>query len=806
MSVEREHVVALIPCRNGADSIAPAVAALKADPNVDEVVVIDDASRDESALVAAAAGARVVLLPVNRGKGDAVAAGIAAASDADIYLLVDADTGESASEVTKLLLPIRHDEADLVVGVLPSAAGRGGFGLVKRVASWGIRRACGFEGEAPLSGQRAVSGDLLRSLRPAARFGLEVGMTIDAVRSGARVVEHAVEIEHLHRGRSVGGFLHRGRQGRDIVEALWPRLVSVRGRAAIVAISTLILLISLTIWSYSGPTDDASAPLPRADKVKIVLVPGASWTDGDDRVFDVGSIAGSLVTGDVKDVISATQAGSRKHEAPPSPEVEVEVTIHQPQVEPGEVAIVAGVTTVKQMPELRPVTIVGVDAVGTLVSPSTHREGLLDLTDLAPTALTMMGKAVPNSMTGSAARVAAGAPSTSELAQENEFALFSKRILPLVIGVYLAIQTVLYLVALGLARRRRQARFGVELGAAIAAFPLATYLVTALTNRLDLGIWVWSAICALIVGMIVGMSSRAARSPADLLRRIMFMTMVLIVVDILTGARLQVAGVFGSSPLLGARYFGIGNPASMVLLASAVVWTGLHVANCRDRRAAVVRTAAVFAVLAAVVGLPGLGSDVGGLVAVSATGALLVGLLAGVPIAKRLAGIAAVATTGVVLVVSLVDYLRPEASRTHLGRLFADVVESGPSPLVEVIVRKIEVNFLGYAFPWSIAVALVAVALFVALMRGTLTKASLVPHSNELASIRQNVLWPSTLPAGSLERTIACTVVAAGLFSFFLNDSGIVVLALVAVFLGPFVLVQHHLHHVSSNQLEVVAP
>ena len=114
----------------------------------------------------------------------------------------------------------------MTIAVLPSAGRRGGLGLVRNLSRWGIRRACGFVAVAPLSGQRAVRADLLRSLEPAARFGLEVGLTIDAVRQGARVVEVPVALDHRHTGRRLSGFAHRGRQGTDVVRALWPRLSS----------------------------------------------------------------------------------------------------------------------------------------------------------------------------------------------------------------------------------------------------------------------------------------------------------------------------------------------------------------------------------------------------------------------------------------------------------------------------------------------------------------------------------------------------------------------------------------------------
>ena len=57
------------------------------------------------------------------------------------------------------------------------------------------------------------------SLENRARFGLEVGMTIDAVRAGARIVEIALPLDHDHTGRTLAGFRHRGGQAVDIARA-----------------------------------------------------------------------------------------------------------------------------------------------------------------------------------------------------------------------------------------------------------------------------------------------------------------------------------------------------------------------------------------------------------------------------------------------------------------------------------------------------------------------------------------------------------------------------------------------------------
>ena len=271
-------VVAVVAAYEGAGTIADTVAALLAIDGVTRVVVVDDGSSDATAERAAEAGAVVERLPANAGKGAAVAAGVKSAADADVYLLVDADVGATAAATRALLRPVVDGDADMAIGVLPPAGGRGGFGAVKRLAAAGIRRATGFEPRAPLSGQRAARGDLLRSLVLADRFGLEAAMTIDALRAGARVVEVDVVMEHRHTGRRLSGFRHRAGQGIDIVRALWPRMTSARARS-IGLVGAAVLAVVAMLWS-GQQWQPSSVPLAsRPERVVVFGMPHVTFDD-----------------------------------------------------------------------------------------------------------------------------------------------------------------------------------------------------------------------------------------------------------------------------------------------------------------------------------------------------------------------------------------------------------------------------------------------------------------------------------------------------------------------------------------------
>jgi len=221
-------LVAIVAARNEAERIGETVRALTdAFPGA-AVWVADDASGDGTAELAMTAGARVVRRGRPHGKGaNVTAAAEAALSDGgapSLVLLCDGDLGASAARLGPLVAAVRSGESDLAIAVFSHRVG-GGFGLAVGFARWAIRRLSGFEAEAPISGQRAMRTEVLRATLPFARgFGMELGMTVDAVRAGYRPSEHELDLSHRTTGRTASGFLHRGRQLLDFTRAYLARL------------------------------------------------------------------------------------------------------------------------------------------------------------------------------------------------------------------------------------------------------------------------------------------------------------------------------------------------------------------------------------------------------------------------------------------------------------------------------------------------------------------------------------------------------------------------------------------------------
>lgn len=233
-------VAAVVPAYNEAPRVTATVRALLDRRVVDEVWVVDDGSEDDTAAMAAAAGARVLRLPRRSGKGRALLAG-ARCSQAGVLLFADADLGPSAAGLARLVESVRDGLADMAIAAPPPRPGRNGLGLAVGLARWGIRRLTGRRLKAPLSGQRALSRRVLAALdesfRPApAGWGIEVALTVAALRAGLQVVEVPVAIDHRVTGMDWRGFRHRGAQLKDIAVTLVrcrrPAVPSRSGEAA----------------------------------------------------------------------------------------------------------------------------------------------------------------------------------------------------------------------------------------------------------------------------------------------------------------------------------------------------------------------------------------------------------------------------------------------------------------------------------------------------------------------------------------------------------------------------------------------
>ncbi|HHY99166.1 MAG TPA: glycosyltransferase family 2 protein [Firmicutes bacterium] len=201
----------VIPAYNEESTIQQVVMeALKV---TDDVTVVSDGSTDKTALYARRAGAKVIELARNVGKGGAMQEGLRASSS-DIVVFLDADLiGLTESHIRSLILPVIEGRADMTVGVFKG--GRAATDLALKISP-------------SLSGQRAMRRAFIKDLDISnARFGSEIALTDYARARGARLVYVSLEnVTHQMKEEKRGvfrGALQRARMYWEILKQMAAR-------------------------------------------------------------------------------------------------------------------------------------------------------------------------------------------------------------------------------------------------------------------------------------------------------------------------------------------------------------------------------------------------------------------------------------------------------------------------------------------------------------------------------------------------------------------------------------------------------
>ncbi|HEY5852516.1 MAG TPA: glycosyltransferase family 2 protein [Aldersonia sp.] len=212
---EESAVTVVIPCRDEAGALPGVLAAV---PSGYAAIVVDNGSRDRTADVARACGARVVAEPES-GYGAAVQAGIAAAADGVVGVL-DGDGSLDPGELPTLVAALA-DGADLVVGRRRPAS-RGAWPVHARLGNaliaWRLRRDHGLAVH-DVGAMRVARREALLSLGPLhRRCGYPLELLVRAARAGWVVVECDVAYRPRSHGRSkISGSLRgTARAARDL--------------------------------------------------------------------------------------------------------------------------------------------------------------------------------------------------------------------------------------------------------------------------------------------------------------------------------------------------------------------------------------------------------------------------------------------------------------------------------------------------------------------------------------------------------------------------------------------------------------
>ncbi len=205
------RIDAVIPALNEAGSITQVVRTLRSQEMLDGIVVVDNGSTDGTGEIARGAGANVVR-EERRGYGYACRAGVLAAREADVIVLLDGDAADDPDDLPRLLEPLLFGEADLVVGSRTLGSREPGSMTLQqvlgnRLAAWLMRNIYGVK-VSDMGPFRAIRrGDLLALDMQEMSYGWSVEMMVKAARAGYRYREVPVRYHRRIGVSKVGGTL-----------------------------------------------------------------------------------------------------------------------------------------------------------------------------------------------------------------------------------------------------------------------------------------------------------------------------------------------------------------------------------------------------------------------------------------------------------------------------------------------------------------------------------------------------------------------------------------------------------------------
>lgn len=334
---------------------------------------------------------------------------------------------------------------------------------------------------------------------------------------------------------------------------------------------------------------------------------------------------------------------------------------------------------------------------GWLTSPSTGRDGYLQLVDLAPTALAALGQPAPDRLfIGQPASVVPGRPADlstaiARPADADRAARAQRRVASWFFGALVAAQCLLAILVVPLLRRARRdagpaglqpaprrvvATMEVLLIAAALAIPAALLA--------DVVPW-WRSghpgvVFALVTLAVLAIATAGVRLAPGYSRTLGPLGVVAalaasaVAVDVLTGAHLQLNGVPGYSALAGGRYAGLGVVGLGVLIAGVLLAAGWLAQRVRrGRRPAVVALLGLLGVV--VVGSPYLGADPVGAIALTAGVSVAAAISTGGWLTLGRLLWASVAGLAVTVGFAVFDARRPPDQRGSIGRFLSAFAE-----------------------------------------------------------------------------------------------------------------------------------
>lgn len=403
---------------------------------------------------------------------------------------------------------------------------------------------------------------------------------------------------------------------------------------------------------------------------------------------------------------------------------------------------------------------------GLLTSPTTRRAGVVLNIDLAPTVLNFLGLNTPLTINGRAMQVVPAGDTVRTLQDMSRQLALTYDARPYLQKGYIFYQLILLILSLMFIFWKIKVRDYLKpFLLSVMVVPLVYLVLPLFPQPGPLALATQLVVLTVLLTVLILILQRFGFDPFTF---ICLATAGSLLVDTLTGSTLQKTSVLGYDPIVGARFYGMGNEYMGILIGSLIIGiSSLLTVFPKYKRIILPLAGAVFILAVYNLAAPQLGTNVGGTIASASAFLVTFLLLAGVKFnIKTLLMVA----SGVVLVVSLFilyDIRRPVELQSHMGRAASLIAAGGFDEIVKIIIRKSEMNIklIKYA-NWS--------RIFIA----SLASLALLFYRpiGVVASIK--VKYPY-LYRGFMG------VIVGSIVALIFNDSGVVAAATTMVFCAP---------------------
>lgn len=371
--------------------------------------------------------------------------------------------------------------------------------------------------------------------------------------------------------------------------------------------------------------------------------------------------------------------------------------------------IVAGLGDSSGLPQLRAFIAAGPGfEPGSLSSATTRTPGLLQITDLAPGILDVLDVDSPRAVGFDSTPtdddpqqriddLVAEAQKSTTIHQN--LSTFSITLDIIFYVLFIACAVLLNRSILGrrggATRAAHVHRFLGWVSLAVASLPMGAFLAGLVpwSRTADPGLGLFlSVLGTAAVLFVLALIPPWGRTWRGRIGALAGANLLILAADLATGSHLQANSLLGYNPIVGGRYYGLGNQGAAIFIVSLFIFLGVVVSwlRARGRRKAVIIVPLVIGLAAVFVsGNPSWGAKFGGTIAILAGLMVLVALLTKIRLTLLRLALIGLTSLAILIGIAFLDWLRPAGARSHFGTFFDQIVTG---EALQVIGRKLGAN------------------------------------------------------------------------------------------------------------------